>query len=170
MEQLHRSALQNGIPTLYHYEKFDPDYLATTLHKNIIHCSHPKNLNDPWDCKPVFDPHALDDPEVLEREIAWRQEHAAKGLWADWADEMRSDPEFRVSFMIGASPPIEAMIARRRIYCLTPKPDSTLNVVTSRRKPSRHLSGIQREKRSIPARLRGHLSGRVSSVGTMRHL
>ncbi|HEY6346539.1 MAG TPA: DUF2971 domain-containing protein [Bryobacteraceae bacterium] len=123
MEQLHRTAFQNDIALLYHYEKFNLEYLATILQKNIIHCSDPKNLNDPWDCKPVFDPHALDDPEILEREIAWRQEHPDKHLWAA---KMRSDPEFRVSFMINASPPIEAMLARRRIYCLTPKPDSTL--------------------------------------------
>ncbi len=123
IEQLHRTASQNGIPFLYHYEGFNPEHLAATLQKNVIHCSDPRNLNDPWDCKPVFDPHALDDPTVLEREIAWGQGHPAKHLWAA---KMRSDPEFRVSFMMSASPPIEAMLARRRIYCLTPKPDSTL--------------------------------------------
>ena len=38
---------------------------------------------------------------------------------------MRSDQAFRVSFMIGASPPVQAMIAAKRIYCLTPNPAST---------------------------------------------
>ena len=31
MKQTHPTALQAGIPTLYHYEKFNPEYLATTL-------------------------------------------------------------------------------------------------------------------------------------------
>jgi len=123
VEQLHRTALQNGIPTLYHYEKFNAAYLSTTLRDQVIHCSDPANLNDPWDCKPAFDPHALDDPEVLEREMAWRVPHPAKHLWEK---QMRADPKARIEFMIGASKSIQAMLAQRRIYCLTPKPDNTL--------------------------------------------
>ena len=123
MQQLHRTALQNGIPTLYHYEKFNAEHLATTLRDKIIHCSKPANLNDPWDCKPAFDPGSLDDPEVLEREIAWRLEHPAKPLWAA---QMRNEPQARADFMVGASKSIEQMLAQRRIYCLTPKDDSTL--------------------------------------------
>lgn len=123
MEPLHRTALQNGIPTLYHYEKFNPGFLTTTLRDRIIHCSNPVNLNDPWDCKPAFDPHSLDDPDVIEREIAWRQEHPAKHLWAA---KMRADPQARVDFIIGASKSMEKMLSQRRIYCLTPKADSTL--------------------------------------------
>lgn len=123
MEQLHRTALQNGIPALYHYEKFNATYLITTLRDQIIHCSDPASLNDPWDCKPAFDPHALDNPEVLEREMAWRIPHPAKHLWEE---QMRTDPTARVDFMLGASKSIEAMLAQRRIYCLTPKPDNNL--------------------------------------------
>ncbi len=68
--------MQNRIPALYHYEKFNAEYLTTTLRDETIHCSNPTNLNDPWDCKPAFDPHSLDDPDVLQREIAWREEAA----------------------------------------------------------------------------------------------
>jgi hypothetical protein len=123
VEQLHRTALQNGIPTLYHYEKFKPGYLATTLRDQIIHCSNPNNLNDPWDCKPAFDPHALDDPEVLEREMAWRAPHTGKHLWER---QMREDPNSRVEFLIEASKSMQAMLAERRIYCLTPKAANVL--------------------------------------------
>jgi hypothetical protein len=118
VEQLHRTALQNGIPALYHHEKFNAAYLTTTLRDQIIHCSNPNNLNDPWDCKPAFDPHALDDPEVLEREMAWRVPHPDKHLWEK---QMRADPNARIDFMIEASKSIRAMLAERRIYCLTPK-------------------------------------------------
>ncbi len=123
IEQLHRTAFQNGIPALHHYEKFNSEYLATTLRDHTIHCSNPANLNDPWDCKPAFDPHALDDPEVLEREMAWRTPHPAKHLWEE---QMRADPDARVQFMLEASKSIQAMVAERRIYCLTPKADNVL--------------------------------------------
>jgi hypothetical protein len=123
VEQTHRTAFQNKIPTLYHYEKFRAKYLATTLLRMVIHCSKPSNLNDPWDCKPEFDPHALDDPEVLEREIAWREEHPAKQLVAE---KLRNAPQFRVDFLADASKSLQQMIAERGIYCLTPQADSTL--------------------------------------------
>jgi Protein of unknown function (DUF2971) len=123
VEQSHRTALENGVPTLYHYEKFNARYLTTTLRDKIIHCSNPSNLNDPWDCKPAFDPHSLDNPEVLEREIAWRPEHPAKHLWAE---QMRNQSQARVDFIVGASKSVGQMLAQRRIYCLTPRADSTL--------------------------------------------
>ena len=39
---------------------------------------------------------------------------------------MRADPNARVEFMRGASASIQAMVAERRIYCLTPKPSNVL--------------------------------------------
>lgn len=123
VQPTHRTALQNGIPTLYHYEKFNPEYLARTLRDKILHCSNPANLNDPCNCKPAFDPHSLDDPEVLEREMAWRVFHPDKHLWEA---RMRADPQARTDFMMGASKSMEGMLAERRIYCLTPKVASTL--------------------------------------------
>jgi hypothetical protein len=39
---------------LYHYEKFCPSWLETTLREGKIHCADPDKLNDPWDCKPFF--------------------------------------------------------------------------------------------------------------------
>lgn len=123
MERTHRTAFENKIPTLYHYEKFKAEYLTTTLRCRMIHCSKPANLNDPWDCKPEFDPHALDDPEVLEREIAWRDEHPAKH---HFAEKLRKEPQFRVDFLADGSRWLQRMIAERGIYCLTPEADSTL--------------------------------------------
>jgi hypothetical protein len=123
MKLLHRTALDNGIPVLYHYEKFNPKHLETTLREKIIHCSNPANLNDPWDCRPAFDPTSLEDPEALEREIAWRTEDPAKHLWAA---RMRADQKFRVDFIVGQSNSLQRAFGYRRIYCLTPKADSTL--------------------------------------------
>ena len=115
--------MQNGIPALYHYESFNAGYLRTTLEGKLIRCSNPANLNDPWDCKPAFDPRRLDDPNVLERDIAWRLEHPVKHLWAA---KLRNKPHARTDFVTKMSESMEKMLAQRRIYCLTPKPDSTL--------------------------------------------
>jgi hypothetical protein len=123
VEQTYRTAFQDGLPALYHYEKFNAGHLATTLRDKIIHCAKSASLNDPWDCKPAFDPHSLDDPKVLEREIAWRVEAPGKDLWAA---RMRTDPRARVDFMGDASKWMVEMLSGRRIYCVTPRPDSTL--------------------------------------------
>ena len=37
-----RFAGQLGIKRLYHYEKFDADYLSTTLRDQKVHCSTPQ--------------------------------------------------------------------------------------------------------------------------------
>jgi hypothetical protein len=39
---------------LYHYERFCPEWLETTLRSRKIFCANPAALNDPWDCKPCF--------------------------------------------------------------------------------------------------------------------
>jgi hypothetical protein len=123
VERLHRTAFDDGVLKLYHYEKFNPTYLTTTLRDNIVHCANPAKLNDPWDCKPAFDPHCLDDPATLEREIAMGPETPAKDLWEA---RLRTDAQAHVPAMLRASKSMEDMLAKRRIYCLTPKPDSIL--------------------------------------------
>jgi hypothetical protein len=60
-----------GIKRLYHYERFNPEYLADALTKQRVHCSDPANLNDPWDCRPWFDDDALDDPKAVDELIKW---------------------------------------------------------------------------------------------------
>jgi hypothetical protein len=57
-----RTAWAAGLKRLYHYEKFNPNYLADVLTKQRAHCSDPANLNVPWDCMPWFDGEARDDP------------------------------------------------------------------------------------------------------------
>lgn len=68
------TALENGIKSLYHYTSFHEARLADILGNQRIYCSNPSTFNDPWDCKPFFDPDVIDDPsvhaEVAERFIA----------------------------------------------------------------------------------------------------
>jgi hypothetical protein len=67
MAEARSNPLQAGIARLYHYEKFRPEWLATTLREQKIHCSDPANLNDPWDCRPWFDYRPMaEDPKKLE--------------------------------------------------------------------------------------------------------
>ena len=80
MKQAHPTALEAGISTLYHYEKFNPEYLATTLRERKIHCSNPASLNDPWDCRPWFDSRWLKDPEVFPEVMTWFHRQAKEPL------------------------------------------------------------------------------------------
>jgi hypothetical protein len=79
---------------LYHYEKFCPSWLETTLREGKIHCANPDGLNDPWDCKPFF-----------------FKRYDALGPAESWD-----------SFSLA----LQKEIAKRRIYCLTEDPLSTL--------------------------------------------
>jgi hypothetical protein len=121
---------QLGVKRLYHYEKLNADYLSTTLRDQKIHCSNPANLNDPWDCRPWLDSRSLQDPEVLQKVVAWFHRPAKQPLRPDlkqrWEARLRNDPKEQAKFMDGQSKAIQRMVSKRRIYCLTPDPDSTL--------------------------------------------
>src|SRR4051812_47367201 len=62
-----RTARQEGIQKLYHYQGFDPDHLKDILINNRVRCSNPDRLNDPWDCRVYFDDLHLDDPSTREK-------------------------------------------------------------------------------------------------------
>lgn len=66
MDDSIRFAGQTGLTSLYHYQDFQPDLhsdrLVDILQNHRIYCSNPADFNDPWDCKPYFDPTLLDDP------------------------------------------------------------------------------------------------------------
>jgi hypothetical protein len=97
--------------------------------RNRIHCSTPGKLNDPWDCQPWYDSDGLKDPTI-------------RAQYADWLNEMGDgpptlarrqtleaflrDPENLTQSMEELSRKVQAETARRRIYCLTPHPDSIL--------------------------------------------
>jgi Protein of unknown function (DUF2971) len=69
MENIAQFAGQTAITSLYHYQDFDLksdqhhlDRLVDILKHNRVYCSNPADFNDPWDCRPYFDPDLLDDP------------------------------------------------------------------------------------------------------------
>jgi hypothetical protein len=65
------TARKAGLDRLYHYQKFHPEHLSHLLLNQRVRCSDPTTLNDPWDCRPWFDPDAMDDPEVTEQFIQY---------------------------------------------------------------------------------------------------
>ena len=131
MDEVHplRFAGQLGIARLYHYEKFCHDYLLETLRAQKIHCSSPANLNDPWDCRPAFNSRSLRNPEDFERTMAHFYRHATSPPppgWEAYEASLRDDPNQQEQFLLSQSNAASDEIAERRIYCLTPKSDSTL--------------------------------------------
>jgi hypothetical protein len=131
LDQAHprRFAAQLGIARLYHYEKFCPNYLTATLRDQKIHCSNPSSLNDPWDCRPAFNSKSLRNPEDFEKTMAWFHSQATSPPppgWEAYEARLRNDPSQQEQFMLSQSNAASNMIAERRIYCLTPKSNSTL--------------------------------------------
>jgi Protein of unknown function (DUF2971) len=126
-----RSAFQCGIERLYHYERFDPEYLTATLRENKIHFSDPSALNDPWDCRPWFDEEAL-DADAIEALIAWIVSFTPVAPLSDAQlqeakNAIRTDPVHRRAALERFSENFLKVIPNRwKIYCLTPVPDSTL--------------------------------------------
>jgi hypothetical protein len=126
-----RTAAHSEISQLYHYERFQPEYLAVTLRENKIHFSDPSSLNDPWDCRPWFDDEAL-GPDAIEALINWIFAFPPAGTVSDsemraTKNAIRNNPEYRRAALQRFSEDFLKLIPNRwRIYCLTPVPDSTL--------------------------------------------
>jgi hypothetical protein len=127
-----RFAAQAGINSLYHYQDFQPalhaDRLADILQNHRIYCSNPADFNDPWDCKPYFDPDLLDDPAnqaaTAESFIA-TQRGGPKGDKMD--DLLRTDPVLLKQLMRTFSEDqVEFIRTGWGLYCMSSDPYSTL--------------------------------------------
>jgi len=115
---------------LYHYEKFKAEYLSALLRDQRIHCSNVDALNDPWDCQPWFDEDSLEDPEKLEKYFRFMRSKFPgaidENLVGPYEDRVRKLKYERVNLMGSASEENIRTIRKRRIYCMTPDPTSTL--------------------------------------------
>jgi hypothetical protein len=125
-----RIASEVGHARLYHYEKFRREWLTTTLRDQKIYVTDPAELNDPWDLKPTYDPACLQKPEDVEEFIVWLRSVANPRpdplTEARFENRVRVDSAFREKFVEGFSSHNYSMFGRRRIYCLTPNPCSSL--------------------------------------------
>jgi Protein of unknown function (DUF2971) len=132
MDDSIRSAAEAGIGSLYHYQDLQPglhaDRLADVLRNHRIYCSNPADFNDPWDCKPYFDPALLDDPAnraaTAESFIATQQ----PGPNADrYENLLRTDLSF-LKWAIHKFSEEQAnfITTKWALYCLSPDPCLTL--------------------------------------------
>lgn len=126
----HRTARGAGHARLYHYETFCRHWLSTTLRDQAIHCSSPAGLNDPWDCRPWFNERSIQTPEQIEQFLTWYHNWNAAPLTPDQRAQFDAKaynvPLFRKELLDGLAASFCAEICKRRIYCLTPDPLSTL--------------------------------------------
>jgi len=105
----YRTAFDNGVDRLYHYQKFNPEHLENTLVRDLVRFARPSSFNDPWDCKPVFSiPQDKNERERRVQELITNQQELRR-LMDKLAPEMHKQ-----------------MDERYRVYCLTRRPASPL--------------------------------------------
>lgn len=119
---------------LYHYQRFDEDWLRETIVDRKIYLSSPGSINDPWDCQPFFNLARADDAACREK-LA----HYFEGLARKYPgvtppnqirariEAIRADPAAARYQLVQQSSGLSQMIAGVwRMYCLTPICDSEL--------------------------------------------
>jgi hypothetical protein len=123
-----------GLQSLYHYQDFNlnssDDHvgrLTDILKHHRIWCSDPAKLNDPWDCKPYFDPARLYDPQTRAATAEARISTRTGGVELKPVDEKLRDPGFLREKIRQISRALPSLISFRwGIYCLSPYPSLTL--------------------------------------------
>lgn len=127
-----RSALDNGLNRLFHYQSYNRAHLENTLQRRLIRFSRASGFNDPWDCKPSFA--VPDEREELERLVQYM--HAASVKHAPRMEPAERDArtnhylanpsQLRADLAAGSAEMWAQMDRRYRIYCLSARPDSQL--------------------------------------------
>ncbi len=122
------TAHENGLASIYHYTVFNETRLADILTNHRVFCSDPATFNDPWDCKPYFDPDVVDDPEEhakLAERIIEGQPGGAKG---DLQEQIiRGNPNVVKALIHRFSAGFEKVVSDRwRIFCVSASPTSAL--------------------------------------------
>ena len=136
MPSIDPTAKQCSFEKFYHYQAFCKDHLITTLRDQKLFFSDPHNVNDPWDCKPWFDHRPmLNDPMKRDQMITYLRSliptemlnhpRLASEL-AAYEHRLRTDNDELIKSTDGLSQSLIKQISTRRMYCLTPIPDSTL--------------------------------------------
>lgn len=129
-----QTAAQQRILRLYHYQPFDATRLARIFTEKTIYCSNPRDLNDPWDCKPCFSKALLDDVARYEHTVQWfvrlgrrtnpsmsEDEHKRR------EGELRSNRRLLEWMIDEATRGLEtAITSQYRVYCLSTRPDVPL--------------------------------------------
>jgi hypothetical protein len=124
----YRTALDNGVDRLYHYQKFNAGHLENTLSNSVVRFSRPSDFNDPWDCEPVFS--VPEDKDQRAALVEWMAAASTKHGTAVDPDErarrveqLIENPHTLRRLMDEAAPEMQKQMDERyRVYCLTTKP------------------------------------------------
>jgi hypothetical protein len=126
-------AKMTGVARLYHYLRFRPERLATTVLEHKVHCAGPRDFNDPWDCRPCYDESILDDPAAFDQHVEFfdrvDRKYGPSKTEAERARQLqrlRTDPSFLRSLVrqiTGIDQPIHE---RYRVFCLSSMADSVV--------------------------------------------
>ena len=128
----YRTAFDNGVDRLYHYQKFNPEHLENTLVRGLVRFARPSSFNDPWDCKPVFSiPQDKNEREAMVRYMAAASAKRGTTLDPDErvcrVQELITNPQELRRLMDKLAPEMhKQMDERYRVYCLTRRPASPL--------------------------------------------
>lgn len=123
-----KTAFDNKIERLYHYQPFNSEHITKLLKEKTIYCSNPKNFNDPWDCKPWYDLTALEDPVEFQKikDFLVEKYKGFSGAIPDLREAMiarlnNADRAYIENILTGwFSSSSESHANSFRIYCLTP--------------------------------------------------
>ena len=120
--------LGNGIDRLYHWERFNPEWLKKTLTDRTIYCSDPATFNDPWDGKPHFNIELLQHP--IERE---KYARFAIDQWQRFDTGVSEESTKKMEALLcDSEPPLQVVVERAskdmatgcsevfRAYCMGP--------------------------------------------------
>jgi hypothetical protein len=128
---MYRTAFENGVTRLFHYQSYRRDYLNTVVN-HVIRFSRASEFNDPWDCKPSF--HVPDDPAQLNKLIEFMHcssERRDPSLTAAQrtaiSEEYLKNPaKLRTDMALNNAQMWAQLDEQYRIYCLSTKADSQL--------------------------------------------
>jgi Protein of unknown function (DUF2971) len=128
----YRSALDNGIERLFHYQKYRSEFLEATIKQGIVRFGRASEFNDPWDCKPSF--HVPEDECELRRLVDFMQRASERhtpqvdpAYRNARAEQYLANPDQLRRDIADASALMWAQMDRRyRLYCLSTKPDCPL--------------------------------------------
>jgi hypothetical protein len=119
---------------LFHYQRFDADWLKLAIFDETVRFSNPANFNDPWDCRPFFYIPSENEPDLRERYVQWFDSRSRK-YNHDLSEEqhglntigLRRDRSYFETIIGQFSESMMGAIHKQyRIYCLSTQPDSPL--------------------------------------------
>src|SRR5262245_50461147 len=128
----YRTALDNKIDRLFHYQKYRLEFLENTIRHGLVRFGRASGFNDPWDCKPSFfvpenDREIRQLVEFMQSASERRTPQVDPAYRKARAEQYLGDPELRRRDVVRLSAEMwDQMDRRYRLYCLSTKPDCPL--------------------------------------------